>query len=690
MRAARSLSTRLAALGGALAIAASGMVGAVGLVATAGPAGAASTPTGTTLCHLSAPAGDTPINASVSASIAPSPVPAGNSYTVSGLALTSTLVANATTTLGAGSVLAVTFSSTLSATGATPASQAVSFSGSVSLPNPVPIGATAPIELTSPPVTFSAAASGAMSTAVSVDPSGHLSVSLGSLAFAGDCNGPPPVEIASAAITPAAGYVTNVFPNAGLNTGAQPVKIVGNHFSGASEVDFVESSISVPGTTVSVPATDVKVVNDHVITCTSPAVSPDAAALPDTTNIVSDVIVTTAAGPSQGQPLDNFTYVDPTLGAIVSNVSPSAGAATGGTQVNINGYGFDDSANFGGPINGVSFGSVALQPSDYTIVSNNLITATVPAGSGIVDVTVLGFDGLTVSPTGPGDRYNYNPGYILSGSDGGVFSYGQIPGNAGFFGSAGNLTLNKPVVGMAVTPDGGGYWQVASDGGVFAYGDATFRGSAGDLTLNKPIVGMASTADGAGYWLVASDGGIFAYGDAIFNGSAGNITLNKPIVGMAATSDDGGYWLVASDGGVFAYGDAVFAGSTGNITLNKPIVGMAANPMGTGYWLVASDGGVFAYGAAPFLGSLGGTSLSSPIAGISATISGNGYWLFAQGGAVFHEGDAGFYGDLAGTKLNGPIVGFAPVQTGQDVPTSDPVVVTPCLATGSHAVTGHC
>ena len=57
---------------------------------------------------------------------------------------------------------------------------------------------------------------------------------------------------------------------------------------------------------------------------------------------------------------------------------------------------------------------------------------------------------------------------------------------------------------------------------------------------------------------------------------------------------------------------------------------------------------------------------------------------------MFHEGDAGFYGDLAGTKLNGPIVGFAPVQTGQDVPTSDPVVVTPCLATGSHAVTGHC
>ena len=45
---------------------------------------------------------------------------------------------------------------------------------------------------------------------------------------------------------------------------------------------------------------------------------------------------------------------------------------------------------------------------------------------------------------------------------------------------------------------------------------------------------MAATPDGSGYWLVASDGGIFSYGDAAFYGSAGNQDLNKPIVGMAA------------------------------------------------------------------------------------------------------------------------------------------------------------
>ena len=69
---------------------------------------------------------------------------------------------------------------------------------------------------------------------------------------------------------------------------------------------------------------------------------------------------------------------------------------------------------------------------------------------------------------------------------------------------------------------------MASDGGIFNYGDAGFYGSTGAIQLNKPIVGMAATPDGKGYWLVASDGGIFNYGDAGFYGSTGAIQLNKP------------------------------------------------------------------------------------------------------------------------------------------------------------------
>ncbi|MHB1719098.1 MAG: hypothetical protein ACYCV1_03035, partial [Acidimicrobiales bacterium] len=76
----------------------------------------------------------------------------------------------------------------------------------------------------------------------------------------------------------------------------------------------------------------------------------------------------------------------------------------------------------------------------------------------------------------------------------------------------------------------------ASDGGVFSFGDASFFGSMGGKPLVKPIVGMASTPDGGGYWLVASDGGVFSFGDASFFGSMGGKPLVKPIVGMASTS----------------------------------------------------------------------------------------------------------------------------------------------------------
>ena len=120
-----------------------------------------------------------------------------------------------------------------------------------------------------------------------------------------------------------------------------------------------------------------------------------------------------------------------------------------------------------------------------------------------------------------------------------------------------------------------GYWQAASDGGLFSFGASGFYGSAGALALRRPIVGMAATADGGGYWLVAADGGVFSYGDAHFYGSAGALALRRPIVGMAATPDGGGYWLVAADGGVFTYGDAAFYGSAAAYPLRAPVIALA-------------------------------------------------------------------------------------------------------------------
>jgi Tol biopolymer transport system component len=319
-------------------------------------------------------------------------------------------------------------------------------------------------------------------------------------------------------------------------------------------------------------------------------------------------------------------------------------------------------SRFGGAGNAGSF-SPAVSADGGTVVFESMANDLVEGdGNGARDIFVR-LPGAPVGPVGPPGCPGCAPvpaipgNYWLVASDGGIFSFSS--GTPRFFGSAGNIRLNQPIVGMTASPSGQGYWFVASDGGIFSYGDAKFFGSTGNIRLNRPIVGMTATPTGKGYWLVATDGGIFSFGDAKFFGSTGNIRLNKPIVGMAATPTGQGYWLVASDGGIFAFGDAKFLGSTGDIRLNQPIVGMAANPNGGGYWLVATDGGIFAFGSSRFMGSTGAIKLNQPIVGMAPTRSGNGYWFVARDGGIFAFGDAGFWGSMGGKPLNRPIVGMA-------------------------------
>jgi hypothetical protein len=271
----------------------------------------------------------------------------------------------------------------------------------------------------------------------------------------------------------------------------------------------------------------------------------------------------------------------------------------------------------------------------------------VPSGDGLYQSLV---EQLTLPPSS-------NQGLVAAASDGGIFAFG----NARFFGSMGGQALNRPVVGIASTPDGGGYWEVASDGGIFAFGDARFFGSMGGQALNRPVVGIAATPDGRGYWEVASDGGIFAFGDARFYGSMGGQALNRPVVGIAATPDGGGYWEVASDGGIFAFGDARFHGSGGGAPLNRPITGLATTPNGRGYWMVAADGGVFAFGNADYFGSVPGQGIVAPatVVGITPTPDGQGYWEAGANGTVYTYGNAAFLGSLAGLSLAAPLVGVA-------------------------------
>ena len=200
--------------------------------------------------------------------------------------------------------------------------------------------------------------------------------------------------------------------------------------------------------------------------------------------------------------------------------------------------------------------------------------------------------------------------------------------------------------------------QPGPDAETLETGDAGGRTLCGVITGKRSPTGSFTAAGpAAGYWLVATDGGIFAYGDASFLGSTGNIKLARPAIGMAATPSGDGYWVVATDGGVFNYGDAPFAGSTGAIKLNQPVVGLTPTPSGQGYWLVAADGGVFNFGDALLYGSLGGTTLNSPIVAMAATSTGEGYWLFAADGGVFAFGDAAFMGSTGGIRLAKQVVG---------------------------------
>ena len=143
-------------------------------------------------------------------------------------------------------------------------------------------------------------------------------------------------------------------------------------------------------------------------------------------------------------------------------------------------------------------------------------------------------------------------------------------------------------------PGGGGYWLVASDGGIFAFGDAAFFGSTGSMRLNRPVVGMAAAPGGGGYWLVASDGGLFSFG-APFEGAATGL-LHRAAVGM--DSESAGYRIVAADGSVHAFGGAPFYGSVNVPPMVGEVVALdpghdGGNAVAAGFIARPIDGGNF-------------------------------------------------------------------------------------------------
>ncbi len=253
-------------------------------------------------------------------------------------------------------------------------------------------------------------------------------------------------------------------------------------------------------------------------------------------------------------------------------------------------------------------------------------------------------------------------GYELVGSDGGVFAFspGTFSGSLGDRRVPGKIvaaldaTVNQPRNGSSI-PFAPGYLLVSDTGVVYPFGLHSL-GDLRDVRLNAPIVGAAAIR--RGYFLVAADGGVFAFGTAKFAGSLAARRLPAPIVGIAVTRP-GGYWLVDSAGNIYPFGGARFFGDLGKTKLDAPVVGIgqdaidATPSMPDGYLLVTANGKVFAFGAARFVGDASNLHLNAPVAGISTTVG--AYYLFAQDGGVFSF-DMPFRGSLGGQHLNGPIV----------------------------------
>lgn len=166
--------------------------------------------------------------------------------------------------------------------------------------------------------------------------------------------------------------ISSLSPTSGPTAGGNVVTINGTNLSGASSVKFGSNAATILTNTAG------------QITVIAPAGAPSSV----------NVTVTTAGGTSN--PLPYFYLAAPTL----SDLSPHLGPATGGNTVTVFGTNLTltNAVNFGGS-----------PATAITVVSDNQLTVTAPAGSGTVVVTVTTPGGTSTAATG-------NPYYTYLGA----------------------------------------------------------------------------------------------------------------------------------------------------------------------------------------------------------------------------------------------------------------------------------
>jgi hypothetical protein len=333
--------------------------------------------------------------------------------------------------------------------------------------------------------------------------------------------------------------VTSLSPNFGAQTGGTSVVITGTNLSGAQGVTFGGAA-----------ASSYVVNSANQITAVSPSGTGTV-----------DVRVTTPGGTSPISAADQFSYL---ATPVVTGISPTAGPQVGGTAVTITG------TNFAGTT-GVAFGGNSA--TGVTVNSNTQITATAPAGTGIVDITVS--NSVGTSATSAADRYTYV--------------------------AAPTVTSISPTAG----PTGGGTTVIITGTGFSAApgtGAVRFGATTATYTINSntQITATAPAAAAGTYDItVTTVGGTSATSaaDQFTYVAAPTVTALSPNRGTAL-----GGSVVTLTGTNFAGATAVSFGATPAtaFTVNGPTGITATAPAGTGTVdvRVTTTGGTSATGAA--------------------------------------------------------------------------------------------